>query len=103
MRDTHSVMISRAVQSVEVGLNAGRSDGKSATPVSLAANSGSGQPIVDIGQRAEENQVSSTSESSTKPIDDNSLASPCHSGDSAACGLGQMEIVTSSPLRAHRM
>ncbi len=67
MRETHSVMISRAVVSTEVGLNAARSDSKSAIPDESLAAVASGQPIVLSGQRAEENQVSRTSGSWVKP------------------------------------
>ncbi len=67
IRETHSVMISRAVVSTLVGLNAGSSDSKSSMPeLSLAADA-SGQPMVLSGQRALENQVSRTSGSWVKP------------------------------------
>ncbi len=61
MRDTHNVMISRAVQRTEVGLKA------SSSPIDSGNFAGSGQPMVESGQRAEENQVSSTSGSCSTP------------------------------------
>jgi hypothetical protein len=49
MRETHSVMISRAVQSTEVGFHV------------WSSGVFSGHPSVDIGQRPDENHVSRTS------------------------------------------
>ncbi len=59
IRLTQSVMISRAVESTDVGLN------ESSRPIVSGWSSGHGQPIVDIGQRPDENQVSRTSSSRT--------------------------------------
>ena len=56
IRDTHSVMISRAVHKAFEGLNASNN-----------SDSSSGHPIVEIGHSAELNHVSSTSGSCSYP------------------------------------
>ena len=54
-------MISLAVDSTEVGLYFSKS------PTASGKSSGHGQPIVDIGHNADENQVSRTSGSRMNP------------------------------------
>ena len=60
MRLTHSVMISRAVDSTALGFHFSRRP-------CMSKRAGSGQPNVESGHSAELNQVSSTSSSWRKP------------------------------------
>ena len=82
MRLTHKVMISRAVLSSDVGLKVDRMSVP--LPRVSGKSSGYGQPMVDIGHRAEENQVSSTSGSRVNPSASSAATSAASSIDASS-------------------